>query len=262
MIPLSGMPLAAADLSGIEPAAAPSQQTFLVFTRDAAMDAQVARYLEPFGNRIRTAATLPDAIALAAREPFEAIIVRANEADSWAAARGVTAPVLALLSRGERAPIAASEVLRWPATAQELYQVLAALRERMEPARGERPAAEAQALAPIDATAFAALEKSVGLKTLIEILQSYVENAELLCAALAQACAEEKWEDASRLAQDIAGAAGGLGLIAVTAAARGFTQKTRTGESRHELRNAAQTVVGEQRRTRQALMNLYPDLAA
>ena len=53
-----------------------------------------------------------------------------------------------------------------------------------------------------------------------------------------------------------------LSLIAVTAAARGFTQKTRTGEDRHALRNAAQAVVGEQRRTKQALVNLYPALAA
>ncbi|HEY0299886.1 MAG TPA: hypothetical protein VGC36_01025, partial [Rhizomicrobium sp.] len=84
----------------------------------------------------------------------------------------------------------------------------------------------------------------------------------LLCAGLAEASAAEKWDDASRLAQDIAGAAGGLGLIAVTAAARGFTQKTRSGVRRHELRNAAQMVVGEQLRTRQALGNLYPDLVA
>ena len=46
------------------------------------------------------------------------------------------------------------------------------------------------------------------------------------------------------------------------AAARGFTQKTRSGESRHELRNAAQMVVGEQVRVKQALGNLYPDLVA
>ncbi len=93
-------------------------------------------------------------------------------------------------------------------------------------------------------------------------MESYIENAELLCDGLAEACAAEKWDDASRLAQDIAGAAGGLGLIAVTAAARGFTQKTRSGGNRHELRNAAQVVVGEQVRARQALGNLYPDLVA
>jgi signal transduction histidine kinase/HPt (histidine-containing phosphotransfer) domain-containing protein len=260
-IPLSGVPRTMAEPSG-EAATAPSKQSFLVFTRDDEMDAQVARYLEPFGNRIQSQATLSEAIALAAREHFDAIIVRANEADSWAAARGVKAPVLALLSRGERAPIAASEALHWPAESQDLYQVLARLRGRMENERAGAPVMAFEELAPIDAVAFAALEKSVGLKTLIEILESYIENGELLCNSLALACAEEKWDDASRLAQDIAGAAGGLGLVAVTAAARGFTQKTRTGQDRHELRNAAQAVVGEQLRTKQALVNLYPSLAA
>jgi len=262
-IPLAGIPLVAADHAG-ETATPPSKQSFLVFTRDAEMDTQVGHYLEPFGNRIQSPATLSEAIALAGREHFDAIIVRASEADSWAAARGVTAPVLALLLPGERAPIAASEVLHWPATAQGLHAVLAHLRERMEPERAT-PAAgggPAENLAPIDADAFAALEKSVGLTTLVEILHSYIENAELLCAALAQASADEKWDEATRLAQDIAGAAGGLGLVAVSAAARGFTMKTRSGEDRQTLHSAAQAVVGEQIRTKQALLNLYPALAA
>jgi signal transduction histidine kinase/HPt (histidine-containing phosphotransfer) domain-containing protein len=260
-IPLSGMPRGAHEVAG-EAATAPSLQSFLVFTRDEEMDAQVARYLEPFGNKVQSPETLSEAIALAAHEPFDAIIVRANEADSWAAARGVTAPVLALLQRGERAPIAASEVLHWPSSGQELYQVLARLHERREPKEPAAVPPVAAELAAIDADAFAALERSVGPNTLLEILHSYIQNAELLCTALAEACAAERWDDASRLAQDIAGAAGGLGLAAVTAAARGFTQKTRTGEDGHELRNAAQTVVGEQLRTRQALVNLYPALAA
>lgn len=245
-----------------EAAVPPSKHAFLVFTRDPSIDAQLARYLEPFGNTIQNAPSLAEAIAKSARAPYDAIIVSAPDADNWAAAPGVTAPVLALLSRGERAPVTASEVLRWPAGAQELYAVLAALHERAQPQNKAQGEPEPEMLAPIDADAFAALEKSVGLKSLLSILGSYIENAELLCAGLAEACAAEKWDDASRLAQDIAGAAGGLGLIAVTAAARGFTQKTRSGESRHELRNAAQMVVGEQVRARQALGNLYPDLVA
>src|SRR6185369_3871631 len=115
-----GMPRGAAEASS-DAVTAPSKQSFLVFTRDQEMDAQVARYIEPFGNRVQSPETLSDAIALAAREPFDAIIVRANEADSWAAARGVTAPVLALMVPGERAPMAASEVLHWPAAAQALH---------------------------------------------------------------------------------------------------------------------------------------------
>ena len=46
---------------------------------------------------------------------------------------------------------------------------------------------------------------------------------------LAEACAEEQWDEAARLAQDIVGAAGGLGLTAVTQAARHFAQAAREG---------------------------------
>ena len=250
------------DMPPADSAVPPSQHNFLVFTRDGALDVQIARYLEPFGNHIQSADNLADAIAQSARASFDALIVSASDADNWAAAPGVSAPVLALLTRGERAPVTANEVLRWPASAQELYSVLAALHERNRPDAASQSEPEPNALAPIDADAFAALEKSVGLNSLLGILQSYIENAELLCSGLSEACAAEKWDDASRLAQDIAGAAGGLGLIAVTAAARGFTQKTRSGESRHELRNAGMAVVGEQVRARQALGNLYPDLVA
>ncbi|HXC55961.1 MAG TPA: ATP-binding protein [Rhizomicrobium sp.] len=252
----------AADAAPSDSAVPPSKHSFLVFTRDGSVDAQIARYLEPFGNHIQGAANLAEAIAQSGRAPYDAIIVGAGDADNWAAAPGISAPVLALLARGERAPVTASEVLRWPASAQDLYAVLALLHERRKADTQKSAEPEAVALAPIDADAFAALEKSVGLKALLEILQSYIENAELLCSGLAEACTAERWDDAGRLAQDIAGAAGGLGLIAVTAAARGFTQKTRAGESRHELRNAAQMVVGEQVRAKQALGNLYPDLVA
>ena len=86
-------------------------------------------------------------------------------------------------------------------------------------------------------------------------------TAEELTNALAAACAEEKWDEAGRLAQDIVGAAGGLGLAAMTQAARHFAQKTREGEDGHSLRNAAQIVVGEHIRARRALSKLYPDMA-
>ena len=65
----------------------------------------------------------------------------------------------------------------------------------------------------------------------------------------------------SRLAQDIIGAAGGLGLSAVTGAARDFARKAREGDNHDELRDAAQSIAGEHLRTRQALRHLYPDVA-
>jgi hypothetical protein len=52
-----------------------------------------------------------------------------------------------------------------------------------------------------------------------------------------------------------------LGLMAITQAARNFANAARTGENRHELCNAAQLVVGEHVRARQALIHLYPDVA-
>ena len=93
--------------------------------------------------------------------------------------------------------------------------------------------------AAIDPAAFSTLEKSVGVATLVEILQCYIVTAEQLTNALAEACAEEKWDDAARLAQDIVGAAGGLGLSAITQAARTFAHAAREGKDRHDLRNAA-----------------------
>jgi HPt (histidine-containing phosphotransfer) domain-containing protein len=138
-----------------------------------------------------------------------------------------------------------------------LYRALAETCQPPETQDAEAP----EMPAAIDPIAFSTLEKSVGVKTLIEILQCYIITAEQLTDALTEACAEEKWDDAARLAQDIVGAAGGLGLAAITQAARHFTQATRDGQNRHQLRNAAQLVVGEHIRARQALIHLYPDVA-
>jgi HPt (histidine-containing phosphotransfer) domain-containing protein len=114
----------------------------------------------------------------------------------------------------------------------------------------------------IDGTAFAALERSVGSTTLIEILKSYIETTEHLCAALGAASDADNWPQAARLAQDIAGSSSGLGLIAMTAAARGFAAAARQGANAHTLRNDAQKIVCEHERVRLALANLYPELAA
>ena len=167
-----------------------------------------------------------------------------------AAAPGVKAPLIAVLLRGDRAP-----------AATDMRAALAGggRRALSRPGRGLRCRDEKHACrerrspAAIDAVAFSTLEKSVGVKTLIEILQCYIVTAEQLTNALAEACAEEKWDEAARLAQDIVGAAGGLGLAAVTQAARHFAQSARRREP-HELRNAAQMVVGEHVRARQALI--------
>ncbi|MGC9952790.1 MAG: Hpt domain-containing protein [Rhizomicrobium sp.] len=119
-----------------------------------------------------------------------------------------------------------------------------------------------ETMAVIDVIAIAALEKSVGAATLIEILKSYIETTEQLCAALDAASGDANWQQAARLAQDIAGSASGLGLPATAAAARGLAQAAREGASAHVLRNDAQKIVCEHERVRLALVHLYPDLVA
>jgi HPt (histidine-containing phosphotransfer) domain-containing protein len=173
-----------------------------------------------------------------------------------AAAPGVTAPLVAVLLRGDRAPAATDGALRWPLRPDALYGALNQVVTR----RAEDTAGAAAQGAAIDAVAFSALEKSLGVKALVDILQCYIATAEQLTEALSQACAAEHWDEAARLAQDIVGAAGNLGLTAVTHAARTFAQKTREGGDHHELRNAAQLVMGEHLRAKTALRHLYPDI--
>jgi signal transduction histidine kinase/HPt (histidine-containing phosphotransfer) domain-containing protein len=255
-LPVSGVAASAAgDRNSIEAQqAAPSSLSLLLFLRTQAVADAIAHLLEPFGNRIVRAQSMAEAVTRAGKENFDAIIASAGDADMLAAAPGVKAPLVAVLLRGDRAPAATDSVLRWPVEADQLYRTLDELCEPVEAPTPEAPAA-------IDPVAFSTLEKSVGVKTLVEILQCYIVTAEQLTNALSQACGEEKWDDAARLAQDIVGAAGGLGLIAITQAARNFAASARAGEDRHELRNAAQIVVGEHVRARQALIHLYPDVA-
>jgi HPt (histidine-containing phosphotransfer) domain-containing protein len=226
-----------------------------MYLRTPSVSEALKDLVEPFGNRVVHAASMAEAVELASKESFDAIIAGAGDADMLAAAPGVKAPLVAVLLRGDRAPAATDAVVRWPVDPNQFYQALDAV---CDPAKDQK---HLQAPAAIDPVAFSTLEKSVGIPALVEILQCYIVTAEQLTGGLAQACAEEKWDDAARLAQDIVGAAGGLGLLATTQAARKFATAAREGESRHRLRNAAQLVVGEHVRARQALVQLYPDIA-
>ncbi len=237
----------------------PCGLSLLAFVGNDDAQKQLAHALEPFGNKLVSARTAAEAIARAGREHFDVIIVGAENADMLAAAPGVKAPILALLSRGERAPVCAKEVIRWPALPREIYHALASISAKA--AISASPPAE-EIIAAINSQAFAQLEKSVGVPTLVEILKSYIETAEKLCAALGAASEDANWEQAGRLAQDIAGSASGLGFSAMTAAARGFAAAAREGASASALRNETQSILREHQRVRQALTNLYPDLAA
>lgn len=239
----------------------PSGLSLLLYSGAPNVAASLAHLLDPFGNRALVASSLAEAVQRAGRETFDAVIVGAADADMLAATPGNTAPIIAILLRGDRAPAGTDTVLRWPVSGDTLYQALEQVCEKHSGEKTDRAATEPALAAPIDAVAFSTLERSVGIKALHEILQCYIVTAEQLTQALAEACAENKWDDASRLAQDIVGAAGGLGLEAVTQAARHFTQATRAGENPHDLRNAAQIVVGEHVRTKMALRHLYPDVA-
>ena len=240
----------------------PSGLTFLIALPEPQVRTQIADLLEPFGNRLVFAQNISDTVALAVREKFDAVIVNGGDADMLAASPGVKAPLLAIVTGAMRAPSAAGEVLHWPASAGALYVALGNLLGRSADVSAPAFESETDNAAAIDAPAFAALEKSLGLTTLIEILQSYVKTAEELSGRLEQASAAGSWEDAVRIAQDIAGAAGGLGLSALTTAARSFTQKVREGESAEGLQRAVESIVSEHTRVRRALSNLYPDLAA
>jgi signal transduction histidine kinase/HPt (histidine-containing phosphotransfer) domain-containing protein len=235
----------------------PADLMLLALFTDHGVRRQLTRYLEPFGNRIVFTSTLAEGAARAGREKFDAILARPSDIEALSSSPGARAPMLAILFPADKAPASGDEILHWPAAANEVYAALRKVTERVVHA----PAQVAQEAA-IDAPAFAALEKSVGFTTLIEILHSYIKTTETLCDALSKASAAEDWAEAARLAQDIAGAAGGLGLSGMTSAARGFAQQARVGEDSHALRNAAQMVVGEHVRVRNALTNLYPDLAA
>jgi len=261
-LPVSGTaaPAGRASIAGETSQPPPSGLTLLLHAAAPEVRAGIANLLEPFGNTVVIAASLADALERAGKGRFDAIIAGAADADMLAAAPGVSAPLVAVLLRGERAPAATDMALRWPVEPDALYGTLAPFAARADALGegGQKPAGQAAA---IDAVAFSTLEQSVGVKALVDILQCYIATAEQLTAALSEACAQEKWDEAARLAQDIVGAAGGLGLTAVTQAARLFAQKTREGEDQHELRNAAQMVVGEHLRAKQALTHLYPDVA-
>jgi signal transduction histidine kinase/HPt (histidine-containing phosphotransfer) domain-containing protein len=244
-----------------EAAVAPTGLNILAFAHDEEGNGQLANFLEPFGNTVHIADSIADAVARAGRGTFDVILAAASDSDTLAAAPGVRAPILALLRRGDRAPACADALLRWPASATELYAALGNVSEtRRKDAAQEPPPADS--VASIDPAMFSALEKSLGISALVEILKSYIDSAEQLCAALGEASDDANWQEAVRLAQDIAGSAGGLGLTAMTAAARGFAQAARDGADPHDLRNTAQLIVWEHERVRRSLSNLYPDLVA
>ncbi len=167
----------------------------LVFAPQTNVAPQISNLLEPFGNRVVVAASPADAARRASQDIFDVLIASAADADLLAASPDVKAPVIAVLLRGDRAPAATDIVVRWPISADALYHAIdAACVTEVHHEQDQQTAA-------IDAVAFSTLERSVGMTTLIEILQCYIVTAEELTNGLAAACADEKWDEAARLAQ-------------------------------------------------------------
>jgi signal transduction histidine kinase len=242
-----------------DPTEPPSGLSLLVLLPDAEMYATVERLLTPFGNRIARAESLAQAATMSARGDYTLIIATASKVDALAAAPGQHTPILALVPREERAPDGADGVLRWPATPNALYAAIVGVTGM---GGGEGTAKDGAIAAAVDAKIIAELEKSLGLKTLIDILQSYLLTAEELAVALNTATEREDWAQAGRLAQDFAGAAGGLGLTAIASSARVLAQGARDGANDRTLAAAVDDVLSEHRRVTEALRRLYPDLAA
>ena len=243
-----------------EQVTAPSGLSLLAYLPDDPTCASIERLLTPFGNAITLASTLAQAATISSRGGFALVITSAANADALAAAPGQRTPILALATTEERPPGGADAILRWPATANALYSVISSITEEGGNAvDGLKDEAIDDA---IDAKAISELEKSLGFKTLIDILQSYLHTGEELATSLSAASDKEDWGQAGRLAQDFAGAAGGLGLTALTAAARLLAQGARDGANDRILSTATDDVLSEHRRVREALRRLYPDLSA
>jgi signal transduction histidine kinase/HPt (histidine-containing phosphotransfer) domain-containing protein len=259
-IPVTEAP-ATSPADNAESAAPPVALQLLVLARDPTMRAMIDRMLTPFGNRLTFAENLGQASTISARNTFDAILSTAGHVDSLSATPAQRTPILALAAWDERPPTGASHVLRWPATADALYAAVATLLEGGS-AKAKGRAKTENSEAALDAKAITELEKSLGLTTLLDILQSYMQTAESLASSVTAASERADWAQAARLAQDFAGMAGGLGLTGMTAAARTLAQGARDGAASDVLAKAAREVLVEHRRVGNALRRLYPDLPA
>jgi len=238
----------------------PSGLDVLIYVPDDSIRLPIERMMAPFGNVLTVASTLAQAVTMSARVDFALILATAGGVEAMAAVPGQRTPILALATNEERHPDGADAVLRWPAAPAALYSaIVSIIGDAPQPVDQSK---DATADATIDAKAITELEKSLGLKTLVDILQTYLQTAEELATALSAACDKNDWSQAARHAQDFAGAAGGFGLTALTSAARLLAQGARDGAGQAALATATDVVLAQHRRVGEALRRLYPDLAA
>lgn len=121
---------------------------------------------------------------------------------------------------------------------------------------GARPCSD-----EVDAAGLADLEVSVGRSVLVDILQSYMSAAAAMTQRIEAALPDDDTFALEQAARDLASAAGGLGLAALTAAAQDLSQAARTGNMTRALSAQAERLVALSGTTRAQLTALYPDLA-
>ncbi len=111
-----------------------------------------------------------------------------------------------------------------------------------------------------DAGGLADLELSVGRPVLVDILRSYMSAAEAMTARIEAALPDGDAFALEQSARDLASAAGGLGLAALTAAAQELSQAAREGAISREISAKAAQLVALSGATHEQLTALYPDL--
>lgn len=201
-----------------------------------------------------------EAVERAGRERFDVVVLDAHMpgVDGVQAARMIralrqrrsSAAILIVCTPDDvaeaEAALVGDAILRKPYTA---HSVLAAIARAV----GEDDAA-------FDASGVLDLEQTVGRPALIDILASFLASAADMTARIEAALPDCDSAAMEQVARDLAGAAGGLGLTALTAAARELSQAARKGEG--SLQSHADAVLGLAGQAHRALTTLFPDVGA
>ena len=112
-----------------------------------------------------------------------------------------------------------------------------------------------------DSSGIMELERSVGRPALVDILKSFLAAAAEMTERIQVASPGGAADVMEQAARDLAGAASGLGLAALTAAARELSQAARRGAENGALSSQAAALAALTHDTQRELVSLYPDLA-
>lgn len=201
-----------------------------------------------------------DAVS-AASDAYDAIVLDAHMplAGGLQAARMIRTlqrhghtPILLACAEGDPAEAESAPfcdgIVRKPYAARALLEGLILARE------GDANAAA------FDSRGVEELERSVGRPVLVDILKSFLGSASDMLGRIEEAAPTGDASALEQAARDLAGAAGGLGLAALTAAAKELSAAARLGAPRDRLTSQAHGVLGLGEEARKRLVLLYPDL--